>query len=414
AVASDASGTAASVGAAGAAMDRLTAAVESLGGLEERLAEIEAGQAALDQRSASSADAVASRMDEGLASLAARVDALAAAAEERSASLEERLAALSVPTAPTAAAAPAAPTTNTTTEAAAAPEPAPAAESTPSEAASVESDFTLRFGESAEIEGLRVFASRMHQGDVVLRVAGLGNVTVGPSAGRAALGNGCTLDLVGTGDRQVLLDADCSGEAAPAALGAEPAALDGTEEPFTLSPGETAGIGEGRVFFSRVTGQQAHLRVAGADDIVLTPDGYATAIGAGCVIALAGIDGRAASFRSNCSVNLPTVQGAATTPEAEIATDAATDEGAEDAASGADALIASAGPDAVVIGVGQTQSIGDAAVFFSRKAANDVVLFVRGAGQVTIGPEAGSATIGGCNVSLVGVADRRVVLKPDC
>ncbi|MEO0959741.1 MAG: hypothetical protein AAFY66_14985, partial [Pseudomonadota bacterium] len=345
AVASDASGTAQSVGAAGAAMDRLTAAVESLGGLEERLAEIEAGQAALDQRSTSTADAVASRMDEGLSSLAARVDALAAAAEERSASLEERLAALSVPSAPTAAATPAAPTTDEPeTETAAAPDPAPAAESTPTEAASIESDFTLSFGESAEIEGLRVFASRMHQGDVVLRVAGLGNVTVGPSAGRAVLGNGCTLDLVGTGDRQVLLDADCSGEAAPAALGTEPASLDGTEEPFTLSPGETAGIGEGRVFFSRVTGQQAHLRVAGADDIILTLDGHATAIGAGCVIALAEIDGRAAAFRSNCSVNLPTVQVAATAPEAEIATDAAAEEGA-------DALIASAGPDAVVIGV---------------------------------------------------------------
>ncbi|MEL6575698.1 MAG: hypothetical protein AAFQ81_07390, partial [Pseudomonadota bacterium] len=315
--------------------------------------------------------------------LGTRVDGLADAAEARSAALEERLAALSVPTAGRAA--------DAASEATASAEPDP-------EPVAPESDLMLAFGESAEIDGLRIFASRMHDGDAILRVAGLGDVSVGPASGRAALGNGCSLSLVAAEARKLFLDTDCSGEAAsgtsaPAVLAADAA------ETFMLSPGQSAGVGDGRVFFSRVAGDAAHLRVAGAGDLVLALGGNAGAVAGDCAIALDGIEGRSAAFRSNCAVDGPKLALAATA-EPDTAT-------TED-------IIASAGPDAMVLGVGEASALGDVSVFFSRRAEGDVVLFVRGVGTVSVGPTAGSATIGGCSVSLVGMVDGKAVLKPDC
>ncbi|MEL6766448.1 MAG: hypothetical protein AAFP17_04655 [Pseudomonadota bacterium] len=394
AAASEAQQAAARAGAAESAVGRVATAVAGLDGLDarlgtlgEQLAALEAGQAAQAESAAASAEAAAGRMSEGLAALGTRVDAMAAAAETAQAALDERLAALSVPStasAPTAAV------------------PVPAAPVTaevPAEAAAPESDLTLAFGETAEIEGLRVFASRMHDGDAVLRVAGLGDVTVGPSSGRAALGNGCSLSLVAAEARKLFLDTDCTGEAAPAGGAPAVIAADAAGEAFMLSPGQTAGVGEGRVFFSRVADNAAHLRVAGAGDLVLALGGDAGAVAGDCAIALDDIKGRSAAFRSNCSVDAPKLA---------MATTAAPED------TGSDDLIASAGPDAIVLGVGEARALGDVSVFFSRRAAGDVVLFVRGRGTVTVGPQAGSATIGGCSVSLLGMVEGKAVLKPDC
>ncbi|MEM9761362.1 MAG: hypothetical protein AAF968_02425 [Pseudomonadota bacterium] len=388
AAAADAEQAAARASAAESAVSRVAAAVAGLDGLDgrvgalgEQLASLDAGLAAQAESAAASAEATAGRVAEGLAALGARVDGLADTADARSAALEERLAALSVPTAGGAA--------DAASETAAEVAPAPAAP---------ESDLTLAFGESAEIDGLRIFASRMHDGDAILRVAGLGDVSVGPTSGRAALGNGCSLSLVAAQARQLFLDTDCSGEAASSA--SAPAVVDAdAAETFMLSPGQSAGVGDGRVFFSRVAGDAAHLRVAGAGDLVLSLGGGAGAVAGDCAIALDGINGNNAAFRSNCAVDGPKLALAAT---------------AEPASGSTEDIIASAGPDAIVLGVGEAKPLGDVSVFFSRRTGGDVVLFVRGAGTVSVGPTAGSATIGGCSVSLVGMVDGKAVLRPNC
>ncbi|MEM7497056.1 MAG: hypothetical protein AAF371_03570 [Pseudomonadota bacterium] len=411
--ATDASRAASRAGAAEGAVSDLAATVAGLEGvadqvaaLDERAAGLEAGQDAIREAASGADDAAAERMESGLAALTERIEGLASAGEARSATLEERLSTLSrdVTAAAAAAAASASAAADSVAEAGAGSDAAPAstaAAAEPPTETAPESDFVLGFGQSADIGGLLVFASRMDGEDAILRVPGLGSVSVGPNSGSAALGNGCSVDLVAIEGRQLYLDSECSGEAVAAAP-MEVAAGD-MGEPFTLSPGETAGLGDSRVFLSRVAGEKVHLRVAGAGDLVLGPGSAVGRVSADCAIALAGIDGRNASFRSNCAT-----EGAA--GDAGGSADASSGSNA----SGAGDLVASAGPDEVVIRIGETQSVGEASVFFSRRDGDDVVLFVKGEGPVTVGPGAGNASIGGCSVSLVGIDGGQAVLKPDC
>ncbi|MEM8622561.1 MAG: hypothetical protein AAGG47_03470 [Pseudomonadota bacterium] len=360
----------------------VTALGEQIAGVAAGLAALRDGQETMVAAAAGGADRVEALAGE-LAALSNAVEAQGAATT----SVSEAVAALAarpVP-APVPAAEPAAPVL------AEAPPAAPEAEAAPMP----EADLTLGFGQTAKVGDARVFLSRMKGSDAILRVAGLGDVAVGPAGGAAALGNGCTLSLNAMIDRIAYLDYDCSGEPAAAAAAAEGS----MGEPFSLSPGTTATVGETRVFFSRTVGDEAKLRVAGLGDVSLRPGG-SVAIGGGCALGLEELEGRGAQLASNCDVIAPEV----TLARAPAASDAVEAEEAE-------APVAEGG---IVLGIGQAAPVGDSSIYFSRRSGDDVVLVVRGRDPITVGPKAGSASVGGCTVSLVGQEGRKAIFRADC
>ncbi|MEM6946090.1 MAG: hypothetical protein AAF565_20280, partial [Pseudomonadota bacterium] len=103
---------------------------------------------------------------------------------------------------------------------------------------------------------------------------------------------------------------------------------------------------------------------------------------------------------SNCDVIAPEV----TLARAPAASDAVEAEEAE-------APVAEGG---IVLGIGQAAPVGDSSIYFSRRSGDDVVLVVRGRDPITVGPKAGSASVGGCTVSLVGQEGRKAIFRADC
>jgi hypothetical protein len=370
---------------------------ERVAAMQERLAAL---SAALDEQGAAVSDAMEARgaeRSERAEAMAERLAALSATLEEQGAAiarLSEAVAAIGMAPAEAATAAVAEDAGEGAAEAVA---DAPAT-------ATPEADLALSFGDSADVEGTRIFLSRMSGTDAVIRVAGLGDVTVGPASGSGALGNGCSLTLKGVMDRTAYLDTDCSGEAmaavpAPAEADAEMA------ETFALRPGMSASVGEGRVFLSRADAEGSVLRIAGGGDVTLSVAGGPVRLADGCLLALTGVSDRVAAFATSCAVEAAEIAMASGSAPA--------DDSAAEAPS-AEVLLASAGEGAFLLGVGRAAPVGDASVFYSRRSGNDVVLFVRGAGQLTVGPDAGPAEVGGCTLSLAGIGEDGAVLVPDC
>ncbi|MEO0820346.1 MAG: hypothetical protein AAF074_07965 [Pseudomonadota bacterium] len=192
-----------------------------------------------------------------------------------------------------------------------------------------------------------------------------------------------------------------------AAARAEALAAEIGADGLALAFGESGMAGDARVFLSRMDGVNAVLHVAGGGgDFAVGPDAGAAALANGCEIALAGTAARTAFLAVACPEGAATVAETAPPPAPEPLTLAALE--------GADAMRAAAGEAGLDLGVGETGTVGEASVFFSRMQGEDAVIFVRGQGQVALGPNAGSAVVGGCRLSLVGVSDGRAFLRPDC
>lgn len=283
-----------------------------------------------------------------------------------------------------------------------------------------EDGLALGFGQAAMVGDARVFLSRMQGSDAVMRVAGLGDVKVGPDTGDLSLDNGCAVGLAGTAGRTAYLTVDCPEAAAEAPGEVEVAAVDPEAVPETqpavapepepetaaapdtgpdlgpdgisLSVGQTQALGAARVFFSRVSGPDVVLLVPGEGAVSVGGNAGSASIG-GCDVSLAGVMDGTAYLAATCDADAVTEMVARAT--------------------GSDAAPA-APADPVTLGIGETAWIGEGRVFLSRVAGGEAVLVIPGTGQATVGPQSGTASVGGCTVRLDGIEDGRVTLAPVC
>ncbi|MGF1553429.1 MAG: hypothetical protein ACFBWO_13165 [Paracoccaceae bacterium] len=197
-----------------------------------------------------------------------------------------------------------------------------------------------------------------------------------------------------------------AGEAAPAATEEAPAAAAPAEEAvpaeeeaerltdeigpegLVMGFGESRSVGETRVFLSRMDGEDVVLR-AGAREIVLGPDAGSATMD-GCRLSLAGMVERTAYIARDC-------------------------EDAAMASSGSQESAAPAqGATTATLGIGQSAELAGTRLFLSRLDGPDVVLRLAGGEDVVVGPSAGTARIGDCRVSLLGLDGRTARLQADC
>ncbi|MEM9781265.1 MAG: hypothetical protein AAF899_02210 [Pseudomonadota bacterium] len=413
------------VASAAATQAALGALEESIAALGSQQAALNADQAALSGRLADSASAIGQLPGrDDLAAIDTRIADLGEAMERRAEALEARMAALgTAPTAPAAApavaAAPPAVSTSTAAQQEVAALPATRDDAPPPEAMT-DGALALAFGHSAMAGETRVFLSRRAGNDVVLALPGGRMVRAGPDAGTADLGDGCTLALSGIADRMAYLAHDCATAAmAPAAaslrtvpapvaeLSSDPETLRERigENGVALGFGESAMLGEQRVVLSRMDGRDAVLRLAGGGDLRIGPDAGALDLGDGCTAILEGTADRRAYISTFCDGQTRVARAA---PASSTAVDAA-GETASGTTEEAESDIAE-----IVLGAGETAALGDQRIFFSRRSGQDVVLRVVGAGDITVGPLAGSAQVGGCDLTLLRMEGNKAVFRAGC
>ncbi|MEM6974397.1 MAG: hypothetical protein AAF577_16530 [Pseudomonadota bacterium] len=418
-----------------------TTTQSALGALEESVAALGSQQAALNADQEALSGSVAESLSaigalpgsDDLAAIDARIADLGATMERRAEALEARMAALG--TAPVAPAAEAAPEAAVDDAIAIAPPeamgasvaaaPAPADASDPPAAVSVGDDaIALAFGHSTMAGETRVFLSRRAGNDVVLALPGGRMVRAGPDAGTADLGDGCTLALAGIDDRMAYLAHDCatgSVAAADALFTTVPAPLTELssdvetlrqqigETGMSLGFGESAMLGGQRIILSRMDGQDAVLRLAGGGDLRMGPEAGALVLEDGCSAALAGTAERRAYIAVLC-------EGETLVARAAPATATAVDASSAPAGSEADpaGAVAEGSVNEIILGAGETASLGDQRIFFSRRSGQDVVLRVVGGGDITVGPFAGSAEVGGCELRLIRMEGNKGVFGANC
>ncbi|OWU74753.1 hypothetical protein ATO3_09090 [Marinibacterium profundimaris] len=187
--------------------------------------------------------------------------------------------------------------------------------------------------------------------------------------------------------------ADTAGAAEPVDDTAEAEALAAAvgDDGMILSIGESAQLGETRIFLSRVSEAGAHLRIRGQDPVTAGIDGAAADVGGGCAVALAGLVGRKAYLTTAC---------------------------ADEAAGTGVAQGELPEPVDMALAVGQTGLFGDMRVFLSRLdggAAHLRIFTLTGMSEeATVGTRQPHVMANGCGVALKGLDGRVAHLHAAC
>lgn len=305
--------------------------------------------------------------------------------------------------------------------AAAAPEPAvPAAAPAPDDAddgaeaealaAAIGDDgLILGVGQTAMVGDVRVFLSRLSDSGAHLRIKGMDPVTAGIGGGAADVGGDCVVALAGIAAGKAYMTSAC---AEPAVADAAPAEVPGAAK-LVLTVGQTGLFGDQRVFLSRLDGGTAHLRIftlTGQSETAAVASHQPHVMENGCGIALAGLDGRTATFQATCGDGVADLSDMATEVAAAPAVAAEPDPAPEPEPRLADTLSDSG----LELRVGQTATIGEVKLFVQRLPGNTVQLMQVGGGALTLDVFRPIDLGNGCTVSLLGVQDGAAYVEPAC